>query len=187
MIRDRGVAVRYANALFGAAEKRGVAEQVLADLEGVAALEKTGGPSLQSFLESPSVLDEHKEQMVVAVLRGRAHELVVQLLLLMLRKKRIGHFPLVLPQYRALVEEKLGVVRTEVMTAVPIDAAVLDALRAALEKTTGKKLRVEHRVDPSILGGVVATVGGEVIDSSIRHRLDRLREELLSTEVVISR
>jgi F-type H+-transporting ATPase subunit delta len=186
LIRDRGVALRYANALFGAAVKRGVAEDVLSDLEGVTELEKTGH-SLQNFLESPSVLDEHKEGMVVKVLRGKVHELVVQLLLLMLRKKRIGHFPLIVPQYRALVEEMLGVVRTEVVTAVPIDSATLDALRAALEKTTGKKLRMEHRIDPSILGGVVATVGGDVIDSSVRYRLDRLREDLLATDVVISR
>ena len=186
MIRDRGVALRYANALFGAADKRGVAEEVLSDLEGVAALEGTGH-SLQNFLESPSVLDEHKEKMVVTVLRGKVHELVVQLLLLVMRKKRIGHFPLIVPQYRALVEEKLGVVRTEVVTAIPIDQATLDALRGALERTTGKKLRVEHRIDPSILGGVVATVGGEVIDSSVRYRLDRLREELLATDVVMSR
>lgn len=186
MIRDRGVALRYANALFGAADKRGVAEEVLSDLESIAALEKSGH-SLQNFLESPSVLDEHKEKMVVTVLRGKVHELVVQLLLLMLRKKRFGHYPLVLPHYRALVEEKLGVVRTEVVTAIPIDQATLDQLRAALERTTGKKLRVEHRTDPSIMGGVVATVGGEVIDSSVRYRLDRLREELLTSNVVIAR
>ncbi|MEZ4654194.1 MAG: ATP synthase F1 subunit delta [Candidatus Eisenbacteria bacterium] len=183
MIRDRGVALKYAHALFGAAEQRNVAEQVLADLQGVAELEKLG-TSLQDFLESPSVLDEHKEQMVTSILRGKVHELVVQLLLLMLRKKRIGHYPLVLPHYQTLVEAKLGVLRAEVVTAIPIDAATLDSLRAGLEKSTGKKLRLEHRVDPSILGGVVATVGGEVIDSSVRHRLAELREELLASNVL---
>jgi F-type H+-transporting ATPase subunit delta len=182
VIRDRGVALRYANALFGAALGRGVFEEVLADLEGVAELEKTGH-SLQDFLESPSVLDEHKEGMVERVLRGKVQELVVQLLLLMLRKRRIGHFPLVLRHYRELVEHQLGVVRAEVVTAIPIDAAILEELQAALESATGKNLRVEHRVDASILGGVVATVGGEVIDSSVRHRLARLREDLLATDV----
>jgi F-type H+-transporting ATPase subunit delta len=151
----------------------------------VVALEKTS-TRLQDFLESPSVLDAHKETVVQNVLRGRAHELVVQLLLLMLRKKRIGHFPLVLPHYQTLVEEKLGVVRAEVVTAIPVDAATLEKLRAGLEAATGNKLRVEHRVDPAILGGVVATVGGEVIDSSVRHRLAELRDQMMAANVLVS-
>lgn len=183
MIRDRGVANRYAAALFGAAEKRGVAEEVLADMESVVGLEQTS-VSLQAFLDSPSVLDKHKEHMITTILHGRVHELVVQLLLLMLRKKRSKHFPLVFPAYRSLVEEKLGILSAEVVTAVPLEAETLLRIKAQLEKTTGKKLRMETRVDPSILGGVVAIVGGEVLDSSIRNQLEKIREGLLAATVL---
>lgn len=182
MIRDRGVALRYANALFGAAEKRGVTEPVLSDLLSLRELE-IKGPSLQEFLESPSILDEHKEALAEKILRGRSEELTVQLVLLMLRKGRIQHLPLVLDPFRKLVEARLGQERAAVVSAVPLDASTLERMRLGLEKVTGKKIQVVTEVDPSILGGVVVTVGGKILDSSLRTRLASLREELLQARV----
>ena len=182
MIRDRGVALRYANALFGAAHARGVTQQVLGDLVALEELEGKGS-ALQAFLESSSVLDEDKEALVVKVLWGRAEELTVQLVLLMLRKGRIQHLPLVQKPYRKLVEEMLGEERAEVVSAVPHDAATLERMRQGLEQATGKKIQVATEVDPSILGGVVVTVGGQILDSSLRTRLGSLREELMQARV----
>jgi F-type H+-transporting ATPase subunit delta len=182
VIRDRGVALRYANALFGAAEKRGVTEAVLSDLLSLQELEAMG-PSLQSFLESPSILDEHKEALFVKVLRGNVDEITVQLGLLMLRKGRIQHLPLVLVPFRKLVEAKLGMERAEVLSAIPLDAGTLERMRLGLEQVTGKKIQIVAAVDPSILGGVVVTVGGQVLDSSLRTRLASLREELMQSRV----
>ena len=182
MIRDRGVALRYANALFGAAEKRGVTETVLSDLLSLEELESKG-PSLQSFFESPSILDEQKEALAVKILRGRSEEITVQLVLLMLRKGRIQHLPLVLVPYRKLVEAKLGQERAEVVSAIPLDAGTLERMRLGLEQVTAKKIQMVAEVDPSILGGVVVTVGGQVLDSSLRTRLALLREELMQARV----
>lgn len=182
MIRDRGVAQRYANALFGAAEKRGTTEAILADLDSLHALEARG-PSLQSFLESPSILDEHKEALAVKVLRGRVDELTVQLVLLMLRKGRTQHLPLVREPFRKLLEAKLGQERARVVSAVPLDAATLERIRTGLERVTGKKIQVIAEVDPSILGGVVVTVGGQILDSSLRTELASLRDELMQARV----
>lgn len=184
MIRDRGVALRYANALFGAAKKRGELDTVIGDLESIVALERTS-TSLQKFLESPSVLETDKEAMVRTVLRGRVSELVLQFVKLMLRKGRIGNFPIVLDPFRKLVEAELGVVRAEVASAAPVTSEELEQLRTRLAALTGKKVKLETKVDAGLLGGVVVTIGDRVIDGSVRHRLSELREELLATNVLV--
>ena len=182
MIRDRAIARRYAVALFGAARNAGAAEEVLADLLAVEKL-SSSDPAFRRFLEAPDVLTEHKVAAVVAVFQGRVHELVSRLLELMLRKKRIQHFPFVHEEYRQLVEGELGVARARVTTAVPFDPALVEELVQRLERITGKKIRVETRVDPAILGGMVAIVGDKILDGSLRHRLADLRDQLLGVRV----
>lgn len=182
MIRDRAIARRYAVALFGAARRAGAAEEVLADLGAVEELEKLH-PALQRFLESPDVLTEHKVVTLSATFKGRVHELVARLLELMLLKKRIQHFPFVHEEYRGLVEEDLGIARARVTTAVPLDPAQAKELAQRLEKLTQKQIRLEVRVDPAILGGMVTVVGGKILDGSLRHGLADLRERLLAARV----
>ncbi len=64
----------------------------------------------------------------------------------------------------------------EVRSAVPLEDSQIERLAAALGRATGKNVEVKVVVDPSVLGGIVATVGDTVIDGSIRHRLDQLKE-----------
>jgi F-type H+-transporting ATPase subunit delta len=182
VIRDRAIARRYAVALFGAARKAGATEEILADLGAVNELE-TSNPSLRRFLEAPDVLTEHKTAVLSAIFHGRVHELVERLFDLMLRKKRIQHFPFVHEEYRALVEEELGIARARVTTAVPLDPALAGELVKRLEKLTHKQVRLDARVDPAILGGVVTVVGGKILDGSLRHWLADLREQLLAVRV----
>jgi F-type H+-transporting ATPase subunit delta len=182
VIRDRAIARRYAVALFGAARKAGAGEEILADLGAVKDLEKLN-PSLRLFLEAPDVLTEHKVATLSAVFKGRVHELVARLFDLMLHKKRIQHFPFVHEEYRDLVEEELGIARARVTTAVPLDPVLAEELVKRLEKLTRKRVRLDMRVDPAILGGVVTVVGGKILDGSLRHGLADLREQLLGVRV----
>ena len=68
----------------------------------------------------------------------------------------------------------------EVTTAAPLDQAQSDLVKQALEQSTGKSIIMGTRVDPSILGGVIARVGDQLIDSSVRYRLQALQRELLT-------
>lgn len=182
MIRDRGVAHRYAAALFGAALSRKALNEVDGDIRGLAKLYETE-PGLQTFLEAPNVLDTDKEKFIRAVLGGRVSELVLQFYLLMLKKKRVQHLPLVFDPFERLVEHHMGMERAEVTTAIPMPAAQAEELQKRLETLTGKKVSLVTRIDPKILGGAVVTVGGKILDGSVRHRLDRLRDELLAVKV----
>lgn len=182
MIRDRGVAHRYTGALFGAAVKNGQERAVLADLQSLEDLHLRDA-SWQRFLEAPDVPAEQKVALIRSLLQGKVEELVVRFLLLMLQKKRIQHLPLVFEPYRLLVEEHLGVVRARVETAIPLPRELADALRERLERLTGKKIVLEPRVEPAIIGGIIVSLAGKIIDASLRHQLSLLREQLKSAAV----
>lgn len=182
MIRDRGVATRYAQALFGAALKEGSEGPTLEDLESLDRLYDLDR-SLQRFLEAPDVLTEHKVELIHRVLGGRVSDLVERFLLLMLEKKRVQHLPLVFEHYRTLVEEHRGIVRAQVVTAVPFPGELEEGLKARLAALTGKKIILDRKVDPSIVGGVIVTLDGRILDASLRHRMQELRGMLLATRV----
>ena len=182
MIRDRAVVHRYASALFGAALARKELERADSDLRALEALYRSD-PSLQQFLEAPNVLDGDKTRIVRAVLSGQVSELVLQFVLLMLRKKRVQHLPLVFEPFQRLVEQHFGMERAEVVTAVPMIEEQAKRLLERLESLTGKKIALVSKIDPAILGGAVVTVGGKILDGSVRHKLERLRDELLAAKV----
>lgn len=183
MIRDRAVSHRYAAALFGASVKARAAETVLEDLGSLETLFERD-ERFQNFLEAPDVLTEDKVSLVERVLSGRAHELVARLLLLMLEKKRIQHLPLVLADFRELVEEHLGIARAIVTSAAPLAPDQAGELRTRLERLSGKKVRIDARVDPALLGGVVVMIGGKILDGSLKHRLEEMRERLMTASVL---
>jgi F-type H+-transporting ATPase subunit delta len=179
---DKGVAKRYATALFRAALKTNALDAVMADLESLQTV-LDRDPSLIRFLSSPKELDEHKEALVENVFRGRAQELVVRLLLLLLRKGRILHLSDVIAAYRAAIDEHRGIAPARVVTAVSLDEDLNERIRRELERITGKRVRIRPLVDPKIIGGLIIMVEGQVYDRSLRHELDKLRDTLLDVRI----
>jgi F-type H+-transporting ATPase subunit delta len=176
---DKGVARRYAHALFGAAQGVGALDAVLADMTAIESLLQADS-SLIRFLESPRELDEAKRGVVERTFGGRAHDLCVRMILLLLKKKRIPHLLDVVAAYRKLVEESQGMTQARVVTAVALESDLREALRRELERVFHKKVRILPVTDPKVIGGVLVMIEGKIIDRSIRHELDRLREDLLS-------
>ncbi|MBD3161240.1 MAG: ATP synthase F1 subunit delta [Candidatus Eisenbacteria bacterium] len=179
---DKSVAKRYAQALFGAAEKAGRADPVLRDLESVEKLIERDS-SLLRFLSSPQELDERKEALVEKLFGDRADPLIVRLFLLLLRKGRILHLRDVIAAYRALLEEERGIVAARVVSAVALSDEENRRLRDELRRISEKEIRIEAVVDPKIIGGLVVMMEGRIYDRSVRHELERLREELFAVRV----
>ena len=108
------------------------------------------------------------------------HPHTVNFLRLLLDKDRFAALPGVVREYRALSDAEAGRVRATVTTASELSPAMREAVNSALTQTTGKKVLLESRVDPSLLGGLVAQVGGRVYDASLRTRLERLQLTLVN-------
>lgn len=102
------------------------------------------------------------------------------LLAVLIDNDRIGHVDEVAAAYRKLLQEQLGIRQAEIVTARELDAAEREALVADVGKLAGAKIEASFKLDAAILGGTVVRIGSTVYDGSVRGRLDRLREALVS-------
>ncbi len=181
MIRQP-VARRYAHALFDAAEARGLLDTVESDLAALARLLRAE-PRLSGLLVTPQLTTGEKHRLLEAILGGRVHGLVLELLGLLLEKKRMKALGDIIEGYGMLLEEQRGIVHAEVTTVRPLSAAQQQRLKAALERRTGKTVVLEPRIAPRVLGGVVVRIGDQVIDRSIRRTFEEMRASLLEVPV----
>jgi F-type H+-transporting ATPase subunit delta len=177
---DRTVSEKYAEALFGAAVAEGVTDALRDDFESLDSL-LDDDDSLIRFLASPMELDEDKERIVTQVFGGRTTDLFVRLLLLLLRKNRILHLHDIALSYSRVLEASRGIIDARITSARTMSPTQERKLVLALEKLTGRRIKVRRRIDPRLVAGFQVLVGGKVIDYSVRHRLDTLRDSLMKT------
>jgi F-type H+-transporting ATPase subunit delta len=97
---------------------------------------------------------------------------------LLVDQRRIIDFESICDAYDELADAAAGRTRARVVSAEPLGATQRERLRRALEARTGRQVELEERVDPSLIGGAVASVGGLVFDGSLRTQLERLRSSL---------
>lgn len=172
-----GLAKRYAKALLEAAAEAGALERVAVDLEALGP--PFAGKEVAAFFANPAVPGARKEAALTAVAeRVSASRISVSLLRLLLARQRVSLLPDIARLFRDLMDERTGRVRAEVTAAVPLPPANVEALAARLSAATGRQVRLTTRVDPAVLGGLVARVGSTVYDASLRTQLRRMREAL---------
>jgi F-type H+-transporting ATPase subunit delta len=130
-----------------------------------------------SFLTSPIVPTEKKRAVLAELLPVVSPE-VRRFLEILARRDRLELVPEIAQVFRRLLNEHRGIAVAQVTTAVPIDDRQQSQIASRLGQRLGKTVTVEARVDPAILGGVIAQIGDNVIDGSVRGRLERLRRTL---------
>jgi F-type H+-transporting ATPase subunit delta len=86
----------------------------------------------------------------------------------------------IIEQFRLLVDERMGIVRAEVSSAVALNKQQEKGLVRQLEGYTGKKVQVQYSLDRSLQGGFTARIGDTVFDASIRHQLELLRKKFIA-------
>ncbi len=179
-MRGGAVARRYAGALIELAAAQGAVDPVRKALAALADAWR-GSPELRAVMRSPTVDLEGRTKVMEALGRRLGVPPLLQhAVALLVRRGRIALLPDLAEAYERLAFEREGRVRAEVVTAARVGRGYLEELRAVLEQVTGRKVALEHRVDESLLGGVVARVGDVVFDGSVRNRLEELRERLLA-------
>ncbi len=174
--RQGRVARRYAQAAFEVARERGQVENWLEELERLVDLLE--GTEAGAFLAAPQVPFGAKEQLVHQALAGFLPE-VRNLVLLLVRRRRIRLLRRIFEEFGRLANEYRGVAVAEVTSAVPLEDADKAVVIRQLSELTGKRVLLRTRVDPSILGGLIVRIGDKLIDGSVRTRLERLRETLI--------
>jgi F-type H+-transporting ATPase subunit delta len=181
MIGSR-VAAKYAVAMFRAAQHAGELERISDDLKAVSDLLKKD-PRLKDFLESPQVSEKEKKDLLALSLKPSISPALFSFLVLVLEKHRIHYLQSMAEEFERLFKENQGIVDARLITARELDRTLRDRIREELEKHTGKRIQVHTHVEPGLIGGAVVMVGDKVIDRSVRHQLDRLREQMSALKV----
>jgi F-type H+-transporting ATPase subunit delta len=173
----------YAEALFEAARERDELEEVLEELqEFETALEES--EELRLFFYGSQIPEREKRRAIDALTEGMS--LTTRNFLKVLSDNgREEIFEEILLRYEELVKEYLGKVEVAVTTAVELSEDQLDCMKQRLGRSLeGREVILQTSVDPNILGGAVFQYGGRMIDSSVRGRLEGLREEMLERGVI---
>jgi F-type H+-transporting ATPase subunit delta len=178
-----GIAQRYAKALLQAALSAGKADEVFDDVQGLIALQSRD-PSMRNFLFSPQVATEAKHALIDKVLKGRASDLTVEFLHILVDKKRIMFVADIAQAYILLYEKEKGIIEVTAITAVPLEDRLRERLLRTLESQTGKSIRLTHEINPHILGGMIVRMEDKLIDGSVRFQLEQLRRRLRETKVI---
>jgi F-type H+-transporting ATPase subunit delta len=167
----------YAEALLSIAEAEGSLEQVEDELYRFAQIVQQQ-PALREALTDPGLNAERKRQMLEELLGSRANPQTVGLLGFLVEQGHARDLSRIIAALAELAAERRRRALAEVRSAVPLDEDQRKRLASALSKATGRDVEVKVLVDPSVIGGVVARVGEQVFDGTIRHRLDVARQQL---------
>lgn len=180
----RAAGIRYARALFDVALKEsGDIEQIGRDLTAFAQT-VAGNEALARVLSNPAIPIARKRGVVEQLLArsGAISPVLAKILLMLADRDRLRILPDLAAGYRERLMQHANVVRAEVVTAVPLSADRVSALKAGLARATGRDVQLESRVDARLIGGAVTRVGSTVYDGSIATQLQKLKQELVSAE-----
>jgi F-type H+-transporting ATPase subunit delta len=176
-MRDRKIAVRYAQALLDVAMERGKVDGITESFDAIAAA-VVDHSDLLVFMQSPQVRTQEKKQLIESVFAERVEPAMLHFLELLLDKDRILHLGDIHEEYTTLVETYRGMQRVRVVTAVPLATDLEQKLADKLAAITGKTIILDKKVDPSIIGGVCVTMGDQIIDGTIATGLGRIGHAL---------
>jgi F-type H+-transporting ATPase subunit delta len=169
---------RHARALLDVADAAGQAEPVAGELDALGAA--IAQPDVARVLLSPAVSTAAKVDAVRALAsRLGLTETTAKLLPILAEHEALGSLPGLARAYRARLFERRNIVDAQVTTAAPLADERTDALVRRLGDVTGKRIQLSTRVDPSIIGGIVARVGSTVYDGSVTTQLARMRQKLV--------
>lgn len=166
---------RYAQAVFELAQENKELDKWQSDLHKMVVAVNTG--SLLDALQDPKIKIEDKARFIKERVRGIS-PLAVNLALLLVSKSEINIIGDVAAEYNAMLNKYRGIETAEVITAVPLDEKDKEKLKAQLGALTGAKIELKEEINPAILGGVIARVGGKLLDGSTRSKLAALKKNL---------
>ncbi len=181
-MRDRRVATRYADALLTSAKEAGVLDGIADSYAALLAVVQEHR-DLQIFLDSPQVPEQEKKALLKDVFGDKVEDLLLTFFYLLIDKNRMENLQDIGEAFADLVEEDRGVLHAGVVTAVPLAEDLEKPLQEKLAAMTGKKVILETKVDPGVLGGVCVTMEGKILDGTVRANLNRLQKQLAKAPV----
>lgn len=169
-----GLATRYATAIFELADQHGELDAVASDLESLRRM-FAESQDLQRLAVNPSLSRDEEEKAVAALADAASFSTLTRNFLGVLAShRRLASLDSIAQAFAARLAERRGELQAQVVTASPLREKDLAALESSLASYAGKKVNLDVAVDPSLLGGLVVTLGSRMIDASLKSKLKGL-------------
>jgi F-type H+-transporting ATPase subunit delta len=173
------IAKRYATALLELGAETGQLDALVDELQR-AAEAYTGSPDLRAAFDDPLVAAAAKKAIMDEIVqRLGASATTKNALGLLLERRRIRALPAIAGKLREMADLKRGILRAEVLTAMPLPEEYFAKLQHQLERITGRRIALDRKLDPTLICGVVVRVGDTVYDGSLVSRLRQLKDSML--------
>jgi F-type H+-transporting ATPase subunit delta len=171
-----GAAKRYGQAAFDVANEHGLIDQWESDLAMISDVLKD--PETMEYFQSPAVRRSAKEEALTQMLPNENQVLLRNLLLLLLERRRFHQIHDVAAVFQELVLEQRGIAVARVATAIELTNDEQALVKSRLSEILGKQVEILPQVNPEIIGGIVAQIGDDLFDGSVRTQLESLKRRL---------
>jgi len=172
------VAIRYSKALFATALQINRLDKVLDDLREIETLAKRD-ERFNQILQNPLIPASRKLKIITELFRGRVDDLTINFLSLVTQKKRLDVLLEMIERFAAQIDDYNGIMNGELISAIPVGPEQTEDIRVKIEALTGKKIRLESRVETRLIGGFIIKIRDTVIDLSVSGQLEKLRNKLV--------
>lgn len=173
---SRGVAKRYAEAVFDLAKEAGNYDAWSADLKVLAEIAEDDEAS--RFFANPGIPESAKVSAVDSFLTDSSIVGARNLARLLIHRRRFDELPIIYDVFGDLVREAQGTAIADVTTAVELTAEERTRISSGLERLVGRDVELRTHVDEAIVGGLVARIGDQLLDGSVRSQLRQMRTKL---------
>lgn len=179
---DPEVIDRYGRALYDAANRMSRVDQVEETTQVLVGLVPRGS-QVRTFLEGPQFNVSDQMALVDKAFANKIDDLALNLLKILIRRRRIFYLEEILTNFHRIVEESRGVYHAELDAAIELSDEQKSRLQETLEKFTEHKLKINWRTKPELIGGVIFKYQDLLLDDSVRTRLRQMRHDMLAARI----
>lgn len=166
---------RYALALYDIAEKKGNVDKYIQDLKDINELIENNA-ELKEVIKHPQISTKQKKKTFISIFKGKIDEELLTFLLLLIEKDRILFLKEKIIQLEKIQLERKNTIKGIVRTTIPLTDKERNELVTKLEKKYNKAIILEEIIDPSILGGIYLRIDNDVIDGTVRSKLNGIKQ-----------
>lgn len=172
---------RYALALYEVAKEKNKVDEYINDLREICDLIENN-KDFYEVVKHPQISTKNKKRTFINIFKGKIDEELLSFLLILIEKDRILYLREKLNEMEKIDLERKNILSAVVKTAVPLLESEISNLQEKLEKQYNKKIIMATEIDKSLLGGVYVRVGNDVIDGTIKSKLEEMKDIMLKRE-----
>ncbi|MBI4850350.1 MAG: F0F1 ATP synthase subunit delta [Acidobacteria bacterium] len=172
------VSNRYGRALVDVVLSKGTQAEIKSEVSTFASMFDEC-KDLKEVFSNPTVSQQQQKKLLDSLIeRTKPNAITANFLQLLLQNYRLQYLPEISKAFSRILDERLNIITANITTATSVSEDQKQLLKDQLHKLTGKEVRLNFSIDPTIIGGVVTQIGSQIYDGSIRNHLEQLRAKL---------